>query len=320
MISGLLRARFIYLEAMRQLDARHPIGVGLAVSLLQDAVEVMCWHVSAEVGAQAKMHTNFPEYWDLVAQKSPNKQLPYKAQMLRLNDARTAFKHKGMNLTDGDCQAHAVNAHRFLQDCCSTFFSADFDSLSECDLLKEGPLRAALVAANEAHALGDYETAINRCTDARYIIDDELRKAVPLTDDFRISWPFGGSSDPVVKIGQALEKRVDALAAAVRVVSLGLLPTEHLLLRRILPARSVSGTNYFHAYQFRWQMPGAETSNAARRILMRAALALESTAGALASSLSPVVLGNTQEQSRKQGEPPADKKSDQGESTQGPAE
>jgi len=96
-LSRIIRTKFLYRAAVNELDSGHPFAAGMAISLLQDAVEAMAHEAAASVNAQLKTHTNFLEHWDAVAKSASGKQLPYKIEMTELNAARVNFKHLGVN-------------------------------------------------------------------------------------------------------------------------------------------------------------------------------------------------------------------------------
>ena len=165
-MSRIVRVKFLYRAAIDELSSGHPFAAGMAVSLLQDAVEAMAHEAAASVGAVTSAHTRFLEHWDAVA-KAGDKTLPYRTEMGELNTARVGFKHQGVNPDIADAEKHAVAAHRFLVETAREFFGwSDFDSLSEADLISSAVVQASVKAAESALAAGDPTKALEICRDA----------------------------------------------------------------------------------------------------------------------------------------------------------
>ncbi len=142
-MSRIVRVKFLYRAAVDELDSGHPFAAGMAISLLQDAVEAMAHEVAASVQAKIAVRAIFLDHWDEVSAAAGGKSLPFRIEMTELNVARVGFKHQGANPALSDAEKHLAAAHRFLVDTACEFFSSDFDGLLEADLIANAEVRAA---------------------------------------------------------------------------------------------------------------------------------------------------------------------------------
>src|SRR5256885_15730542 len=86
-VEQLLICRYLFLEGVRALDSKLPFAPGLAVSLFQDAAELLLAVVAVHVDAKVGANTSFMTFWELVEQAPKNiggLQVPSKAAMLKL--------------------------------------------------------------------------------------------------------------------------------------------------------------------------------------------------------------------------------------------
>lgn len=121
-MSRIIRTKFLYRAAINELDSGHPFAAGMAISLLQDAVEAMAHEAAASVNVPLPARSNFLDHWDAVAKSSSGNQLPYKIEMTELNAARVAFKHLGVNPALSEAEKQRLSAHRFLVETAQAFF------------------------------------------------------------------------------------------------------------------------------------------------------------------------------------------------------
>jgi hypothetical protein len=168
---------------MDSLESGNLFSAGMAVSWLQDAVEAMAHGAAAEVGAKVGPRTMFLDYWDRVAEVQDNtKRLAFKSEMSDLNAARVGFKHLGNSPDVADAERHARAAHRFLMDTAQVFFSVDFDSLSEADLLNGEELRQEIKRAEAALSAGDAEGCLRHCRLGMDVVEKLMRVATGVYD------------------------------------------------------------------------------------------------------------------------------------------
>jgi len=156
-MSRIMRTKFLYRAAVNELDSGHPFAAGMAISLLQDAVEAMAHDAAASVNAQLPARASFLDHWEAVAKCPSGKQLPYKIEMRELNAARVAFKHQGVSPAVSEAEKQRLAAHRFLAETAQGFFGLDFDELSEADLIANVDIHSASRSRVCAHCSGSVE-------------------------------------------------------------------------------------------------------------------------------------------------------------------
>ena len=75
MINQLLLSKRLYIIGSNYVEAPDPISAGMAISLFQDSIEILCWSVLKDLDAPVKENTPFTSFFDLV-EKAPKKVHP----------------------------------------------------------------------------------------------------------------------------------------------------------------------------------------------------------------------------------------------------
>jgi hypothetical protein len=244
-MNKIIRVKFLQRAALDQLNSGHPFAAGMAVSLLQDAVEAMAHEAAARVGAGAGPNTSFLGHWEAVAKAGP-KRLPYKDEMGQLNVARVGFKHHGVNPDIADAERRAIEAHRFLVETAREFFDGtDFDALSEADLISSANVRTAVKAAENALSSGDATKALERCRDGLDFVESTLSVAVMVAEQNRV--PSLGREVPpaALEVVNWVARRFVALEKSLTLSVLKINPGEYWFLMDSLPLRVASGDPYW---------------------------------------------------------------------------
>jgi hypothetical protein len=163
----LLLAKEFYERACVDLRSHGPFSSGLAVSGLQDAVEMCLLAVAHELGIAGE-NRFFSELWGDIeaAAKRQGKHLTRRGQMNSVNDLRVQFKHRGLLPNRSEVERFRSNTQAFLEEAVTQFFGRDFSALTEIALLSEGRVRDQLAAAAEAVDAGNTQIALERCADA----------------------------------------------------------------------------------------------------------------------------------------------------------
>lgn len=182
MIHKLLLAKYQYLTATRLFDPAVSMSGGVALSLLQDAVETMAWAVAIEVDAQSKDNTPFTGLWELVkaGRKNPEKkELPLPTMMQELNKIRVNFKHYGVIPELKDSQRYFVHVEEFLRQTMATFFHQDFDSVSLAALVREAVVRDKIREAEGHLESNDFQAAVNAAAVAESLAMRPFERLLP---------------------------------------------------------------------------------------------------------------------------------------------
>ena len=150
-------AKFMFDRAEKEAVSNHPFSAGLAVSLLQDAVEL---GAAAACGQQGlKMPKAFLEFWKL-----PELRLVEFACMQRLNCARVSFKHLGNQPSRDAFIDFRAPALRVLDYISERFFSLDFASVSLADGVANRKTRERFKRAEGYLAAGNSRDAASSLT------------------------------------------------------------------------------------------------------------------------------------------------------------
>lgn len=245
-MSRIIRTKFLYRAAVNELDSGHPFAAGMAISLLQDAVEAMAHEAAAFVNAQLKAHTNFLEHWDAVTRGGSGKQLPYKIEMTELNAARVNFKHLGVSPSLSEAEKQRLAAHRFLVETAGVFFNVDFDDISEADLIANAKIQSAVKAAEAALMAGDPTKSLECSRDALDAVEDLMKIAVIVTerDHFGPHVPreVREAAEDAVRW---VNRRFTALEKSVALSVLRVNPADYWFLYQTLPGRTIDGGFYW---------------------------------------------------------------------------
>ena len=242
----IIRTKFLYRAAVNELDSGHPFAAGMAISLLQDAVEAMAHEAAATVNAQLSVRANFLDHWEGVAKSGLEKQLPYRIEMAELNVARVAFKHQGVNPAVAEAEKQRLAVHRFLSEVAQNFFGVDFDDISEADLVVNTQIRLAIKNAESALVASDPSKSLECCRDALDYVEDLMKNAIVVseTDPFgpKIPREFLSAAEGFL---QWTNRRFAALEKSVALSVLRVNPAEYWFLHNSLPIKAVSGRFYW---------------------------------------------------------------------------
>lgn len=129
---------------------------GVALLLLQDAVEMALHAVATKLGARPTRKASFEDYWGMIdAAGGQLGQLPMKIDMSRMNSARVDLKHHANHPDRNGVEEHFRNARGFLGKITAQYFSPlDFERLSIVSLVTDEEIRTHLEAA-EGHRKND---------------------------------------------------------------------------------------------------------------------------------------------------------------------
>ncbi|PTB99790.1 hypothetical protein C9993_01375 [Marinobacter sp. Z-F4-2] len=94
MIEQVVISKRIFLIAEDYSRQSEPLAAGLAISLLQDAVEQLTWCIAKHQDLDVKDTEGFVSLLKKIEKKS-GELVPQKAKILELNKARIGFKHYG---------------------------------------------------------------------------------------------------------------------------------------------------------------------------------------------------------------------------------
>lgn len=270
-----LPSKYLYLVAVQHAASPGVYASGIAVSLLQDAVESMLVAVSSAVGAKTSGKTSFDQYWSAIDAADLNKKLTFRQDMMRLNNARVGFKHYGVLHSESELEHLFPLAHRFLVDTARVYFDVDFDGVSETDLIGIAAVRGPLQEAERIIANGlEIREAGKLLSIALATLEGSLRVHIPLSPG---QMPHADALPAQIReVADWLQMQLNTLAAAARLNALNVNPADLFLLRTVLP-RQLGGDRF----EFPGRSDGSprltvDTAREAIRIITRMAMQLDS--------------------------------------------
>lgn len=229
-VQRLAYVRYLYQEGVEQ--SRQPsVLAARALTSFHDAVENFLGLVAEQLGVDLRARTEFLHYWEAI---KPEMELPSKASMKRLNDARVALKHHGtFPSIQGIEQAREAVAD-FLTTVTPKVFNVYFDAIDMVDLVTQ-PETARILREAQSHAeIGDYVNAMAGLDLAFKALLDHYSRARPFEEGMS-PFSFGpnlrSGDKPRVQGGPAshtndrLRKLSDiatAVQEAMRAMSLGI--------------------------------------------------------------------------------------------------
>ncbi len=184
-IHQLILTKYLFDQGVSTLDNDNAMACGLAISLFQDSVELLCWTIAKEVDAPVKGKDSFEQIWDSVKSASKNKgaiELPLKAKMIEMNKARVLFKRYGNLPNPLDATKFMGFTEEFLQQAIEQFYNLQFDDISLADLVKNNSVRDKIKLAEKHFSDEKYSDCIRECAEAEYLISIDLHKILPKFD------------------------------------------------------------------------------------------------------------------------------------------
>lgn len=173
----IILAKQVLMEAEHMLARETLAGIGLAVSLAQDSVELLLRAVAREWSLQLKRPKD-ATFHDLLSavddacRSRPIGALPQRQKLVTLNDIRVGFKHHGQVPSRESARELVACASDFFDGCCRQMLGIDPDSVSVTDLIADAAIRRRLKAAETAFASGDAREAM---TEAARAFHDVMR-------------------------------------------------------------------------------------------------------------------------------------------------
>lgn len=190
-IRPLVTCRFLFQTAKEHLSSRPiPWRAGVAISLLQDSVELMLRQIASKSGIRVTEKMGFAELLDKLTQERP---IPSHSQLHELNKARVTFKHYGILPAVEEGFRLGQYAESFLLWACDTYFNLDFRRISLASLVTNVELRSEIETAEsclqkasdaDIGAEKDQNTkdAVLAVARALWVLRNRLRNNLPEVD------------------------------------------------------------------------------------------------------------------------------------------
>jgi hypothetical protein len=179
--SSLLTVRQFAAESYRHVDAATDFGSGLAVSLMQDAVELFLRTAAKEHDIDVPKRAEFEELLALVGRGAPGP-VPATGKLRDLNRARIQFKHHGVAPAPAAAHKLVGYGEQFLEKASPLYFGLTLASISLADLVKTPTLRDTLRSAEDALGSEKFGEAMQKSREAYSGANHMLLTGVPTPD------------------------------------------------------------------------------------------------------------------------------------------
>jgi hypothetical protein len=176
----LLLVKRLFIASGEHVAHADPISAGMAISLLQDAVELYLWTLIKDRNIVVKDQSGFVA--NLEALQRAGLGMPSTAKLQELNRARVGFKHYGNLPAPSEAEKHRIYAEDALRQAMLDHFAVKFDGLSLVDLVADAAIRDLLKNA-EAHInASSLMEAAGSLAQARSLVFGLTRQYLPMVD------------------------------------------------------------------------------------------------------------------------------------------
>jgi len=180
MVTQLLLCKRLFLEASEYASRTDPVSCGLAVSLLQDSIEMLVWALIKEKNVSVKDGAGFLS--NLESLQKHGVSLTDVPRLQELNKARVGFKHYGNLPAPTEARKFKVYAEGFIRATLTTHFHQNFDALSLVDLVPFQEINARLRVSEGHIAKQEFRESVRENSIAKVELFWKLNDLVPKVD------------------------------------------------------------------------------------------------------------------------------------------
>lgn len=275
-ISKAIAYRLIYARMLIQngsnLIRRRQVGsAGFGILGLQDGIEMALRAVAEFIGcSDIKEQIAFDQLISTINAKTPDRPVPRRQAITRLNKARVSFKHLGILPTEEDAAEFALDAEIFYSELVPLYVGLRASSFSVVDLIGLGRAHRALKAAENCYASDDFVDAVWWTSRAFVVVFGTVGLRLPdfsfagasikvdghFANDVQcLAREVGGAIEALNKRTTALQEAIVSLSAHLSMLESGLDLVELRRFSSIAPSATMnsSGTIFIqdHLYQNR---------------------------------------------------------------------
>jgi hypothetical protein len=212
--------KYLFQCGEKALNIHDERACGVAISHLQDAVEMFLYAIVKERDLDAKppkkdKHT-FSSLWQAV-EGSLQQRLPFASTMEELNNTRVQFKHFGIVPFPPYAEEFRVSTSQFLTEATKMVFDRDFESISLVDLIKDEQIRNALKQAEDCLKRGGISECLGECAKAHDLAERVLISIVPQVSQWmsiQVDYGESGMKNPLVSLSSYLNMLREMSVAA----------------------------------------------------------------------------------------------------------
>lgn len=166
-------------EAERQLAREDDFGNGLAVSLTQDAIELLIRIAVRTFDVDVPARATMDQMADAIGKSDEARAVPHRARIEEVNKARVGFKHSGTAPGRADAMRLVRFGVEFLEVACPRFFGIEYRDLSLAHSIRSEEVRALLLAAEKYQSEGQYREAMIEAAYAVRAVEAKLERLMP---------------------------------------------------------------------------------------------------------------------------------------------
>ncbi|HEY8878643.1 MAG TPA: hypothetical protein VIN03_13835 [Roseateles sp.] len=234
----LILVRQLAIEADRQLSRDDAFGHGLAVSLMQDAVELLIRIVIRLRGIEVGPRATWEQMADAISKAAADDdgKVPHRARLEDLNKARVAFKHSGTAPSKVDARRLVSFGLEFLEAATPRFVGIEYAKISLSAAVRNDEIRGLLIQAQTLLSEERWRDAMVEAADAVKRSESALNTLLPKASS------VSGLRDEQSGLAAYLDRlRLLAVGALVDID-----PVQLLIFQAIVPsvARSANGQRY----------------------------------------------------------------------------
>jgi len=182
-VEKLLLSKFLLKTGESFIDPNDSMSSGLAISLFQDAVELVLWSVASAIEVNTGEKDGFVAIWQKInAFPGSDKNLPFKEKIFELNKARVGFKHMGILPDPSLSFKYYRYTSEFIQVTVRQFFKIDYDSISLADLIHNKITRNHVKDAEQHLIESNYRPSLISCELAKQEIFKQFERILPEID------------------------------------------------------------------------------------------------------------------------------------------
>lgn len=216
-------AKYLFGQARHILVQGGPYSRGLATSVLHDSVEIFLRVLAEHYRIDLPRRESFLQLFDSVRNRLRSVG-EHSAGIRRLNTARVAFKHEGLDCSSNEVGAFAINVEALFSEVCNQELGLDFATLSRIDAIPHRRTRNWLERARESLLSERYTDSIAQSAAALaiYLRHRDLHRNEPNDPGYYIgsdSSELQRMADFVLDYVEPIRARLDLLSHGIDVVS-----------------------------------------------------------------------------------------------------
>jgi hypothetical protein len=177
MLTQVLLAKRLYLEACTFVVRQDAVSSGLTISMLQDAVELYVWTLIKHRNLPAKDQAGFVAHIECLQKSGIS--VPNAAKLLELNKARVGFKHYGNLPAGSEAKKFQSYVEEFFHLATPEHFGIEFDAISLVDLVANEKVQEHLRIAEQQIASSNFQEAVKELAKAEFLLFAALNSYIP---------------------------------------------------------------------------------------------------------------------------------------------